>query len=862
MDSQNRLDASQRQSQRNMDARAQLSEDELARERGQQRNRIRSSARDLYHRNIKEGPTAICICCGGTWFRSQLEGICLADFAAWYRFVKRIARSAANHREDYDEANDVEVDDEDEVAEQSYPLMDGSGCVKKRRHPLILRWVRFSINSSPCDYFREHLMLFYPWRNEEAELLSNDIENTFRVNHEAIKIMKRNYDVFDDMELERVLEDLQEDRGDNAPDAEEPASQFLDEEFRALAVPNIERNYRNPERVRDAAARTIRREDTEERRQEQVQNTADHATRRNNPEFRISERIRDAAARAAHREDPEERAREQERNTGEHRQRRRDMEDRQRERERDADNRRATRRNPIARSQEQRINTSQRRETRQQRRIREEQIRQMAEDRLLNFRMDSQNRLDASQRQSQRNMDARAQLSEDELARERGQQRNRIRSSARDLYHRNIKEGPTAICICCGGTWFRSQLEGICLADFAAWYRFVKRIARSAANHREDYDEANDVEVDDEDEVAEQSYPLMDGSGCVKKRRHPLILRWVRFSINSSPCDYFREHLMLFYPWRNEEAELLSNDIENTFRVNHEAIKIMKRNYDVFDDMELERVLEDLQEDRGDNAPDAEEPASQFLDEEFRALAVPNIERNYRNPERVRDAAARTIRREDTEERRQEQVQNTADHATRRNNPEFRISERIRDAAARAAHREDPEERAREQERNTGEHRQRRRDMEDRQRERERDADNRRATRRNPIARSQEQRINTSQRRETRQQRRIREEQIRQMAEDRLLNFRMDSQNRLDASQRQSQRNMDARAQLSEDELARERGQQRNRIRSSARDLYHRNIKEGPTAICICCGGTWFRSQNFKELMIFLLLRTNLIAKQ
>ncbi|XP_044314742.1 trichohyalin-like [Drosophila rhopaloa] len=443
---------------------------------------------------------------------------------------------------------------------------------------------------------------------------------------------------------------------------------YKDPELRNRTIPE----YRNPERVRDAAARTIRREDTEERRQEQVQNTADHATRRNNPEFRISERIRDAAARAAHREDPEERAREQERNTGEHRQRRRDMEDRQRERERDADNRRATRRNPIARSQEQRINTSQRRETRQQRRIREEQIRQMAEDRLLNFRMDSQNRLDASQRQSQRNMDARAQLSEDELARERGQQRNRIRSSARDLYHRNIKEGPTAICICCGGTWFRSQ---------------------------------------------------------------------------------------------------------------------------------------------------------------------------YRNPERVRDAAARAIRREVTEERRQEQVQNTADHASRRNNPEYRISERIRDAAARAAHREDPEERAREQERNTGEHRQRRRDVEDRQRERERDADNRRATRRNPIARSQEQRINTSQRRETRQQRRIREEQIRQMAEDRLLNFRMDSQNRLDASQRQSPRNMDARAQLSEDELEQERGQHRNRIRSSARDLYHRNIKEGPTAVCICCGGTWFRSQ-------------------
>ncbi|XP_070137336.1 uncharacterized protein [Drosophila bipectinata] len=143
--------------------------------------------------------------------------------------------------------------------------------------------------------------------------------------------------------------------------------------------------FRIPERIRDMDAHAIRREDPEERRREQVRNTAEHASRRTNPEFRISERIRDAAARAAHREDLEERAREQERNTEDHRQRRRDSEDRQRERERDANNRRATRRNPIARTQEQRINTSQRRETRQQRRIWEEQIRQMAEDRLINF---------------------------------------------------------------------------------------------------------------------------------------------------------------------------------------------------------------------------------------------------------------------------------------------------------------------------------------------------------------------------------------------------------------------------------------------------------------------------------------------
>ncbi|XP_044573679.1 golgin subfamily A member 6-like protein 22 [Drosophila ananassae] len=431
-------------------------------------------------------------------------------------------------------------------------------------------------------------------------------------------------------------------------------------------IANVRANnpeYREESRAQDATARAHRRRSERIRNLERIRDAEAHAERRQNLDYRVPERNRDMEARAARREDPEERrreqdseehAREQERNTEEHRQRRRNPEERQREREMGANNRRAIRRNPIARSQEQRMNTSQRRETRQQRRIREEQIRQMAEDRLINFRMDPQNRLDASQRQSQRNMDARAELSEDEMEQERELQRHRIRSSARDLYHRNIKEGPTEICVCCGGTWFRSQ----------------------------DYDEANDLEVDVEDEVAEQNYPLMDGSGYVKKRKHPLILRWVRFSINSSPSDYFREHLMLFYPWRNEEAELLSNDVENTFRTNHESIRIMKRNYDVFDDMELERVLEDLQEDRGDNNPNLEEPASQFLDEEFRALAVPNIERNVNilqddnatnNPEE--DGELQLIRLPPTEELSSRVPSRQADRVTVGNADDRKIPE-------------------------------------------------------------------------------------------------------------------------------------------------------------------------------------------
>jgi len=48
-------------------------------------------------------------------------------------------------------------------------------------------------------------MTFLPWRSEETELILNDSEITFRNNFKIIKRNKDQYDVFDDMELEKLL---------------------------------------------------------------------------------------------------------------------------------------------------------------------------------------------------------------------------------------------------------------------------------------------------------------------------------------------------------------------------------------------------------------------------------------------------------------------------------------------------------------------------------------------------------------------------------------------------------------------------------------------------------------------------------
>ena len=42
--------------------------------------------------------------------------------------------------------------------------------IKKRRVPRILRYVNYNIKRDPENHYRERLMLFLPWRNEEDDL--------------------------------------------------------------------------------------------------------------------------------------------------------------------------------------------------------------------------------------------------------------------------------------------------------------------------------------------------------------------------------------------------------------------------------------------------------------------------------------------------------------------------------------------------------------------------------------------------------------------------------------------------------------------------------------------------------------------
>jgi hypothetical protein len=87
----------------------------------------------------------------------ELQLVCLADFAALYTYAKRKPKSG-----------------------DPLPLK-GSGYITKRIRPMIIRYRRFGKETDPPNYYREQVMLYTAWRNEQEELLDVNCEDKYNL---------------------------------------------------------------------------------------------------------------------------------------------------------------------------------------------------------------------------------------------------------------------------------------------------------------------------------------------------------------------------------------------------------------------------------------------------------------------------------------------------------------------------------------------------------------------------------------------------------------------------------------------------------------------------------------------------------
>ncbi|KAG5679958.1 hypothetical protein PVAND_009493 [Polypedilum vanderplanki] len=146
----------------------------------------------------------------------ELEDICLADFIALYNYHTKGKQTTTDNDDDAPEDEELDVIDDDNDNEQTVEkkgieLKNNSGYLTVRRRPKIIRYARFNRHEDEANYFREMVLLFLPWRNEDEEVESQDCAKKFKENE---AIIKRNYDKYNaiSLDIDAILQEIQNDR--------------------------------------------------------------------------------------------------------------------------------------------------------------------------------------------------------------------------------------------------------------------------------------------------------------------------------------------------------------------------------------------------------------------------------------------------------------------------------------------------------------------------------------------------------------------------------------------------------------------------------------------------------------------------
>ena len=129
-----------------------------------------------------------------------LENYCLADFVSKVISVTKKKNEPTEQRavessdSEKDEGSDVEIGIESQKTR--YSLDKGEFVIHLRAKPKIIRYVKYNKTSDKENYFREQLMLFYPWRNEDTDLLGGftTYEERIKTVSQRMQEAKKQYD--------------------------------------------------------------------------------------------------------------------------------------------------------------------------------------------------------------------------------------------------------------------------------------------------------------------------------------------------------------------------------------------------------------------------------------------------------------------------------------------------------------------------------------------------------------------------------------------------------------------------------------------------------------------------------------------
>ena len=96
--------------------------------------------------------------------------------------------------------------------------------LKKCQKARIIWYVNYSIKKDSENYYRERLMLFYPWKNELVDLIggSKSYEDSYKKKEKQIKVVCKEYEPYNDV-LEEAIEkaEVHEREDENISDDEQ-----------------------------------------------------------------------------------------------------------------------------------------------------------------------------------------------------------------------------------------------------------------------------------------------------------------------------------------------------------------------------------------------------------------------------------------------------------------------------------------------------------------------------------------------------------------------------------------------------------------------------------------------------------------
>ena len=131
----------------------------------------------------------------------QLQDWCLADYVAYLEYIPPKHEEekdpyADNYEDDEENITDSEEDESRLVIGQKIKIkFRNGGVLRSRLKSKIIRYVRYREDIDPDNYYREHLMLFIPFKNEECIIGdSNSYHEQYNKNKNKILEKKAMYD--------------------------------------------------------------------------------------------------------------------------------------------------------------------------------------------------------------------------------------------------------------------------------------------------------------------------------------------------------------------------------------------------------------------------------------------------------------------------------------------------------------------------------------------------------------------------------------------------------------------------------------------------------------------------------------------